>query len=635
MKIGYISNFKAAFLKSVILKKYLITTLALAALLFSCNNGLNNNPPIEITQLSREQISLYTVRGAGDYLDIAGVAPNITVKITESSPDSRILDGRAEELSGGGIRFIFSENLGRYGKEIYVTAAEPGKQESLPVCITAELEAARPYGESVKKAVFTGETAAVNFEDLSENDIYLIKVNRADSAVNAANTGNAYVLSPDPRNIGQPYETDNKLPPMGHVAARAFNANPPPITRDEPGYGRLRAAFIPPVAGDTRKFWVEKYFDEGNWVEKQATLRASGTHGNIWVADENYSPRDGGDRDGKITTAQAETLAAKFDLIYPAETNLLGFEYGGGPGGDGGKDGDPKVQILICDIVDSSGNVMAAGYFWSKDHYSQAQFGTIKTNLAEIFYLDAYSVDRVPDYMYSTLVHEFQHMINFNVKFVGHNKNSATWYDEMLSTMAEDVIGPLIGIAPSNVYHPIQVRMPTFLNTYNQTSITEWDTLNIASYAKGYAFGAYLMRNYGGAELLGKILANDKTDIDSITAALKEISEELNFEIIFGRYGEALVFSGPGMPEGSLTFWKTVESVVNGTTYTAYGFDIWSAYNSANEKGPLVFGLTPADMKSHSVLLQSTGAWKNRTGDLSITLERPASPNIDLYLMVR
>jgi hypothetical protein len=176
--------------------------------------------------------------------------------------------------------------------------------------------------------------------------------------------------------------------------------------------------------------------------------------------------------------------------------------------------------------------------------------------------------------------------------------------------------------------------MPEFLNSYNQVGITGWND-DLASYAKGFAFGAYLMRNYGGAELLGKILANDTTNIDSITAALKEISGDLDFESVLGSYGEALVFSGPQMPEGAVTFYRNVESTVNGISYTAYGFDIRSVPNSSGERGPLVFSLEPANMRPHSVVLHSTGAWRNRTGDLSISLERPANQNVDLYLLVR
>jgi hypothetical protein len=256
-------------------------------------------------------------------------------------------------------------------------------------------------------------------------------------------------------------------------------------------------------------FWVESYYNSRTFVQKQATLRATGQYGNIWIMDENYGS---GSSSKKITTTQAQTLAAKFDSIYPIETNLLGYEYGGEPGGNGGKDGDPKIQILIYDID------AVAGFFWGKDFYEQSQLSPTKTNLAEIFYIDASQVNDVPEYIYSALFHEFQHMINFNMKSVKHNRSSESWYNEMLSVMAEDVISPLIGIGPANSGHPIRSRIPTFLNNYHLVGMSEWVTLSSASYAKGFAFGAYLMRNYGGANLLKEMLANNSTNIDSVTA---------------------------------------------------------------------------------------------------------------------
>jgi hypothetical protein len=238
--------------------------------------------------------------------------------------------------------------------------------------------------------------------------------------------------------------------------------------------------------------------------------------------------------------------------------------------------------------------------------------------------------------MYSALVHEFQHMINFNVKYIKHRKNSASWYNEMLSEMAEDVISPLIGIDPTNRGHPIRTEISTFLRSYNQVGITEWNTLESTSYAKGYAFGAYLMRNYGGAELLGKILANNTTNIESLTAALNEIQGGLNFEGTVERYGEALIFSGPHMPDGSLSFDKTVTTSINGTSYTVYGFDIWNIYQFQNEKGPLVFDVSQAkEMRPYSVVLHSTEAWEKKTGSFSITLQKPVDQNVVFYLIVR
>jgi uncharacterized repeat protein (TIGR02543 family) len=487
---------------------------------------------------------------------------------------------------------------------------------------------ATDYFKFVKEVTFTGNTANIVFENLNGNDIYLVKVNTSNSTVSAAGTGNANTAISVIQNTGNSSLSFRELPRIGHPAADAFRANHPPIVAEAPR--RQRAVFAPPVVGNTRNFWVETYNGSRVFEQRQATLMAAGQHGNIWVMDEN---RGSGASVNKITTVEAQTLAGKFDLIYTLETNLLGYEYGGGPGGDGGKDGDPKIQMLVYDLVDESGGV-TGGYFWGKDFFDDSQLGGVKSNLAEIFYIDASQVKSNPNYIYSILVHEFQHMICFNVKSVKHGVNLEAWYDEMLSTMAQDIIDPLIGIAATSGNHAIKVWMPTALGSYYLEGITEWDTIDSlnSTYANAFAFGAYLLRNYGGAELLQRILANDTAHVESITSALNEFSSGLTFEQALKRYGEAMIFSGSSMPENVMTFDKTVTKTINGTTYTAYGFDIWNDFTT---KGPYVFDLSQREMMPHSITIHSTNEWKNLTGNFSITLNKPSNPNVVFYLMVK
>jgi hypothetical protein len=364
----------------------------------------------------------------------------------------------------------------------------------------------------------------------------------------------------------------------------------------------LTVDIVPYDVGGKKNFWVEKNFGENVWVNRQATLMASGVYGNIWVIDENISP---GTSENIISKTQAQELANRFDQIYPLTTNLLGYEYGGGPNGDGGIDGDKKIQILVYDFYGKyywSEGMVYAGYFSPKDFYTQEEIDEgdrkDKTNLAEIFYLNARNVITSPDYAYTLLIHEFQHMINFNRKYVEHGESAEVWYNEMLTTMAEDVIAPLIGIGRTNPDHPISMRVPRFLDSYYKYGITEWGSAS-DSYAVIYAFGAYLVRNYGGPELLKRVLDNDKVDIDSLTSALKGFSEDLDFSLAFNRYGEAMIFSGSSMPGGVVSFDKTVTSTINKQEYTAYGFNIWQTFRrDTGDLGPLVSDLEPASMKN-------------------------------------
>jgi hypothetical protein len=479
--------------------------------------------------------------------------------------------------------------------------------------------------ELVTKVQFTGPSETFNFNN---KNVYLVKINTSGSDVSAGNTGGARSLSPINEDYGKPPSANDldAAPRMGHPAADAFSANPPPIdkrnnkTQDAP-----LASSVSFNVGDTKQFWVESSYNNDNWVQRMATLAVQGKYGNIWVINNS------------VTNAQAKAMSDKFDVIYPAETNILGYEHGGGPGGNGGKDGDPRIQILVYDI---GGNTL--GYFWSKDYYDQSSLVAAgvkyKTNIAEIFYINSSYVSSNLDLICSTLAHEFQHMINFNEKNVKRRLNPNTWYNEMLSMMTQDVIEGLIGITPAHQDHVIKSRIPLFLRYYTGSSFTNWysnDSTGI-NYGKGYAFGAYLLRNYEGAALLKEILANNAVDAASITAAVKTVTgKEISFEESLRRFGEAMIFSGAQMPSGLMTFDKTVTSTINGYTYTAHGFDIWSISRSGGGLGPYLSGLGAIKMDSHSITVHQSPEWKSNSGNLSITLERPANSNIEFYLLVK
>jgi hypothetical protein len=120
------------------------------------------------------------------------------------------------------------------------------------------------------------------------------------------------------------YERQHKepdvLPPFQHRSAA-----------QKSGALRNMTAAVQSDIGDEKTFWVSD--DSNVFTEINAKLRAIGTHSNIWVAEgnandspyNNYSEANADYYDNKITSAQAEEMAAKFDIIYEKETALFGF----------------------------------------------------------------------------------------------------------------------------------------------------------------------------------------------------------------------------------------------------------------------------------------------------------------------
>ena len=504
---------------------------------------------------------------------------------------------------------------------------------------THEFTASNFHFLKVKQVIFpegNNTTATVSLDGLTPaNVVYLVKVNTTTAVVAAANTGNALLSSPPslPPSASPPQNKPGipELPRMGHPEADKSNNNPPPVfnQQDRPQGSLPQAAAV--SVGATRDFWVEEYYNNRNWVKKRATLMAQGIHSNVWVMDGtmyNY----------------ASEVAVMFDTIYPAETNILGYEYGGGPGGDGGVDGDQRIQILYYPIVNASGQVAAGGYFWSKDFYPENYYSDVKSNEAEIFYMDS---SQTREYSYSTLAHEFQHMIHFNRKSVDKGLTSTSWYNEMLSSMTEDVMANIIGTSLSDSSHIIHQRMIRFLGTsvsypnYSAVGVTEWPDTGSASnnYSMVFAFGAYLMRNYGGVELLSKIMANNTIGVPSITAALNEIYEGMTFEQALARFGEAIVFNGVEQ-DSVVTFDKEINDTIAinsaiAYTYTAHAINVWAdTWNGYSGYKPMIFNLDQRELRPSSISVHTNSTWTGITGGKTITLQKPAN-GVMFFLMVK
>ncbi|MDR0784503.1 MAG: hypothetical protein LBE74_01280 [Treponema sp.] len=509
-------------------------------------------------------------------------------------------------------------------------------------------------GERRKIDFGTDSGKTIRLDGLSANAVYLVKVNRSGAAVKAQDTGgrvrvdgerSAIAPAEDIEDYGIEFVLNNgSFIRTDHRPSQEFNRNPPTLSP--------RSFVSAPVAslaqvGDVKQFWVQDKND--NWIRINAALRATADHSNVWVAVDNFADSSRFSNDNKITTKQAQNIADKFDAIYGKETALFGYEFGGGlqptDANYGGKDGDVKIQILVYDIDYDYSRYQTNGtfgYFWGKDHYDEAGY---YSNLAEMFYIDAYFTDAALEGIYSTMVHEFQHMINFNEKQLKKGKLSTTWFDEMLSQLAEDVIGPFIGIDVKSADHPVNVRISYFLASYWKRGFTEWLNADfeesMISYANAYAFGAYLVRNFGGAALIKDVMENDYSNIDAIDAALEK--RGFSFEEALAQYGEALVFADDA--HGS--FNKTVTTTVNGIDYSFTGFDIWDIKNySAGQyyggkfaypaRGPVVIdvGFISA-MGPYSIFVQSCADWKNASDALSFELKKPENSAIDFYIIVK
>jgi hypothetical protein len=229
-------------------------------------------------------------------------------------------------------------------------------------------------------------------------------------------------------------------------------------------------------------------------------------------------------------------------------------------------------------------------------------------------------------------------MINLNVKVLETNNdaNWEAWYTEMLSMLAEDAVGPLVGIpydSSSRNGHVILERIPDWLYNHSSYSAMNWGQ-GVGSYSSNYAFGAYLVRNFGGPELLSRIAKSDKGGIASLNESLGALNNpSVDIQYALARFGETLMYSGSNKPAGVYSFDNTVSGEINDTEYTFAGFDVWAMNYSAggkNYKGPQVLS-SGKSIPPNGIQIISQSNWKSKSGNFAVQI---TNGNSDVYNFV-
>lgn len=306
--------------------------------------------------------------------------------------------------------------------------------------------------------------------------------------------------------------------------------------------------------GSEKELFIDTNESLTMFESKKATLRYSGRNCNIWSVEN----------DSILDAVSMKRLADSFDKYYTSMRSVFGFESNKIYVYNGSKfvlddltkhsNNGTKVNIVVYNISKES----VIGYFHSKDYYQSAKellsTKNIKyassdaanySNAGKFIYLnyryasgEKNNPDSIPSISEqnkrlaeSTLVHEFQHLINFSVKNMNGLKPS-DWYNEMLSMLSEDMFASKIG---SGVKAPSVMRMNTFQNHYFKSGLTEFNT----SYAYGtsYAFGAWLVRNFGGVDFIRMLMTNKLVNEESVLKAVNAVSPKTyTFDDLFNTY---------------------------------------------------------------------------------------------------
>ena len=168
--------------------------------------------------------------------------------------------------------------------------------------------------------------------------------------------------------------------------------------------------------GDKEKFWILNG-DTIEYHQTDATLLYITPHTYFWA-------EEGTDVDEDDMKRLMDTFEEK---IYPTDREFFGSE------SNPGIDGDPHIFIVYASGFGSS----VAGYFYSPDAYNPL----IKehSNAHETYFLST-TQDLGAEHTYSTLAHEFVHMIQF-----ASDRNDSTWMGEGFAEVGAFINGYGVG----------------------------------------------------------------------------------------------------------------------------------------------------------------------------------------------
>ncbi len=481
------------------------------------------------------------------------------------------------------------------------------------------------------------------------------------------------------------------LKSMGEVESPSAR---PPTARSVP-YSRS--------VGDTALFNTIYDASKNEWrasvsaklMTDYGTETTSGKKLEIWVAEDCLSGSGSGKSffiDNTTTTGSEnpvlDRVAEKFlqagsdNDIYDWVTTVFGEEWGSDASQKSSNlisDND-TITILFYDIDDDDTAFLSdgavAGFFTPVHSFVDATGGVSGSNERVMFFMDAVMLafddddgqqwsisDAWPSEIISTLAHEFQHMIHYYQKYVlqGPAEYTEPWLDELLSMATEDlvshklctvspalaILGPrgIIGADLSAGTSTVNTgRLPFYVPNNNMSLMAfDYDSGSpyiFIQYAVSYSLGAFLIRNYNGADILGNIVQNPYHDYRAVAAALGagdvNAIEGINtFGAALRLWGVAELLSEFEIPTGS-----TAKFILNGgdagiptTDFTLGSINMFNYSASMGGTSTfkyfsLPFPETQLPRGSHHYIL----AGKNLTGDQQWRIKLPRYVHLDVVV---
>ncbi|HLE92626.1 MAG TPA: hypothetical protein VI753_15855, partial [Anaerolineales bacterium] len=238
--------------------------------------------------------------------------------------------------------------------------------------------------------------------------------------------------------------------------------------------------------GDREKFWVSNT-DTAEHRQGDFTLLYITPHAYFWA-------EEGVDVNESDMQALMDTFENK---IYPTDREFFGSE------ANPGVDGDPHIYVLYANDIGSN----VAGYYNSSDTFNPL---VKEFSNAHDTYVLGSNQDLGVDYTYSTLAHEFVHMIQN-----ASDRNDATWMTEGFAEVGAFLNGYDVGSADF-----AYVQNPDLqLNAWADNSSPDFGS----HYGQSFLYLAYFLDRFG-EEATKALTNNPENDLASVDDTLAQLN---------------------------------------------------------------------------------------------------------------
>lgn len=500
--------------------------------------------------------------------------------------------------------------------------------------------------DNTDKIIHVSNTGTFDYElsNLSNSDVYFVFTNTNTASSESSSTVTSLsklnnITKNSVSNATSDSTAEGEKGQMGKAYISKFNGNP--FKSGTPTKSKVSKSSISKSSSYSLAQNSNFYDDIGRTVP--ATLRKivldsnSGKNLYVWVEDNSWTGSN--IKKHEVTQDMVDVLADKFlksgtnNDIYDWVTNIIGEPWGTQPYEELIGDTD-DIHILISDIDnDDSDDGGVVGYFYGRDNFTNSV--EAYSNEKIMFTIDSVMLatesdtswditDYWPEFVVSTLAHEFQHMIMFYQKgiltdFYGVD----AWIDEMSSQCIEDLVAQkILADGPRGVNYDdgtsgslgnTKGRLPLY-NFSNRKSVVDWNyNDSLPNYSVSYAFGAYLIRNYGGANFIKSLVQSDKTSYDAVEQALTENGYSITFGKILQNFGVANLLSDRTDNINNYKFntGNWFSSSIDGITYNFGSINLYN-YEYNGLAGPYIYTTLPSTFDKASNTYYKAG--ENLTG---------------------